>query len=458
MAHRLVFQSGQERFALAARDVREVVTIGRMTRVPHAPQALLGLSNIRGTVMPIVSIDALLDKPSSAGRRVIVLDRRDPIGLAVADVPRLVERADGARMIDIGTLLDANFASVGSLAAAPAIAGIAGGHLQKKEAHERETVALLAFFVASQLFALPLEQVEELISLPAQVTVLPGADQVALGSIAHRGGLLPLLSLRALLKLAAPGAALKPRIVIARIKGARVGLIVDALDAILRVSEDDIDPLPLVLSRGSAEAKIQAIVRRNDGQSLLSLLATDHLLNEALMSRLQEDRVEDLAAQQASGVIEQILVFRLGEEEYGLPVASVREVVAMPDQLTRLPRAPAFVAGIMNLRGRVIPVIDQRLRFDVPGMAQTRRRIIVAALGTLEAGFVVDAVSEVLRVPTNQMVLAPEMGEETRVFDRIAAADGGRRMILVIEPQQLLDRAERDLLAAMRDEEANATS
>jgi len=56
------------------------------------------------------------------------------------------------------------------------------------------------------------------------------------------------------------------------------------------------------------------------------------------------------------------------------------------------------------------------------------------------------------------MVLAPEMGEETRVFDRIAAADGGRRMILVIEPQQLLDRAERDLLAAMRDEEANATS
>jgi len=173
---------------------------------------------------------------------------------------------------------------------------------------------------------------------------------------------------------------------------------------------------------------------------------------------LQEDRVEDLAAQQASGVIEQILVFRLGEEEYGLPVASVREVVAMPDQLTRLPRAPAFVAGIMNLRGRVIPVIDQRLRFDVPGMAQTRRRIIVAALGTLEAGFVVDAVSEVLRVPTNQMVLAPEMGEETRVFDRIAAADGGRRMILVIEPQQLLDRAERDLLAAMRDEEANATS
>jgi purine-binding chemotaxis protein CheW len=298
-----------------------------------------------------------------------------------------------------------------------------------------------------------------LIALPGEIALLPGADRVVLGSIAHRGGLLPLLSLRSLLQLDGRGEATTPRVVVARIKGARVGLAVDALDAILRVSEAAIDPLPLVLSRGSAEAKIQAIVRRDDGRTLVSVLATDHLLNEAIMTRLQDDGGQAARAVPAlPDAVEQFLVFRLGEEEFGLPVAAVREVVAMPATLTRLPRAPAFVAGLMNLRGRVVPVIDQRRRFAVPGEPTTRRRVIVAALDELEAGFVVDGVSEVLRVPTSQLTAAPAMGEGTRVFDRVASVAGGRRTVLVIEPRELLDRAERDLLAAMRDREAAAES
>ncbi len=457
MAQLLIFRSGEERIALPAQDVREVVPLGRLTRVPHAPPALLGLGNVRGTVMPMVSVDALLDKPSSVGRQIIVLDRDEPIGLVVTDIPRLADETD-ARSIDLGALLDRSFvpgdrpsARVPDLIAAsrrlnPAAAGVAEEH-----------TALLAFIVGAQIFALPLEQVDELIALPGDIELLPGADQVALGSITYRGALLPLLSLHALLALADRGSPAKPRIVVARIKGARVGLVVDALDAILRVTDAAIDPLPLVLSRGNAEAKIQAIVRRDGGRGLVSLLATDHLLNEALMSRLQDDKGARAHSAPASPEpVERLLLFRLGEEVFGLPVAAVREVVAMPERLTRLPLAPAFVAGVMNLRGRTIPVIDQRQRFEVTGESPARRRVIIAALDDLEAGFVVDSVSEVLSVPASRLAAAPEMGEGTRVFDRVANVDGGGRMVLVIEPRELLDRAERDLLAALPDGEAAA--
>jgi purine-binding chemotaxis protein CheW len=77
----------------------------------------------------------------------------------------------------------------------------------------------------------------------------------------------------------------------------------------------------------------------------------------------------------------------LATKRYGLPIAAVDEVVALPDTLTRLPRAPAYVKGVMNLRGAVIPVIDQRQRFSVVGEpAAGVPRVVVVTLGVCRPG------------------------------------------------------------------------
>jgi len=142
-------------------------------------------------------------------------------------------------------------------------------------------------------------------------------------------------------------------------------------------------------------------------------------------------------------------VFRVGDQDFGMPIGAVREVTLLPAKLTRLPKAPAFVEGVMNLRGRPIPVIDQGRRFEGDATTDKRRRVIVAALGDSEAGFLVDTVSEVLRVPVDALAAAPDLAnQEARLFDRVANV--GDRILLIVEPQELLDRAERDLLAAMR--------
>ena len=93
---------------------------------------------------------------------------------------------------------------------------------------------------------------------------------------------------------------------------------------------------------------------------------------------------------------EQFIIFRLGDQEYGLPIAAVDEIARPPDQITRLPKAPAFIDGVINLRGTVVPIIDLRRRFELASKEPAAAGAFSSwrsAAG--KAGFMVDGVSEV---------------------------------------------------------------
>ena len=179
-------------------------------------------------------------------------------------------------------------------------------------------------------------------------------------------------------------------------------------------------------------------------------LFRDQALAEQMMPQAGKNQDMGTADRPSDGD-EQFIVFRLGGEEYGLPIGAVDEVVRVPDTLTRLPKAPAFIEGVMNLRGRVVPVIDQRRRFRFEGQGERRReRIVVVRIDGMHAGFVVDTVSEVLKIPQSQLRTTPDLAAEgSQVIDRIANIEIEGRMILLLNPRELLDRAEKDLLAAM---------
>ena len=110
------------------------------------------------------------------------------------------------------------------------------------------------------------------------------------------------------------------------------------------------------------------------------------------------------------------LTFNLGGESYGLPVIRVREIIRMMDEFTRVPQMPDFVLGCMNLRGRVIPVVDLRKKFGFKPCAEQELNCIVVAsvkLGPddeLLMGLTVDAVEEVANVKTGDLEPAPRFG------------------------------------------------
>lgn len=100
----------------------------------------------------------------------------------------------------------------------------------------------------------------------------------------------------------------------------------------------------------------------------------------------------------ASSDVKQFVVFRLGQEEYGVDIQKVTTIEQMR-QITRVPKTPAFIKGVINLRGDIIPIMDLRKRFSLPDVENTEEtRIIISKLDEVFVGIIVDGVAEVLQL------------------------------------------------------------
>jgi purine-binding chemotaxis protein CheW len=456
----LAFRIADRRFALDAARVAEVVRRPLLTRVPHAPPSLAGVAALRGRVAPVIALGRLLgvDDADVAPERLIVLTGAAPIGLAVDEVLGLeTGGAEGlvaieggaARVLPLDQLLEEAFAdsfrrTAGrSVAPPPARAVIATG---------QATVALLAFSLAGQPYAVPLEYVREVIATPAEIAVLPRSDAAMLGLATWRGALMPIVSTRALLGLPPAPLTASAQVVVANVGDARIGLAVDEVSAIVRAPASAIGPVPRVLNRGAGEARVTAMLRTGTG-GLVSVLEPERLFAEESVAQILEDGRDAAEAdvESASTAFHRFVIFELAGETYGLDIAAVEEVAALPEQLSRVPRAPAYVLGVMNLRGAAVPVIDQRRRFGVESAtAAARPRVIVTRIGDQVAGFAVDAVTQILELPADRLAPTPELTQDAaRLFDRVAQIEDSGRVILLVNPQELLDQAERDLVAAL---------
>jgi len=149
----------------------------------------------------------------------------------------------------------------------------------------------------------------------------------------------------------------------------------------------------------------------------------------------------------------QLTPIRLGDQDYAVDIMSIREVIT-PLPITRVPGAPAFVEGVVDLRGRVLPVIDLRRRLELPPGAPTRHnRYVIATVAGWTAALVVDAVGEVVRVAASQVLPAPPLapgGEkvgENRIFQGIYRQ--GERALVVLDLARLLTSDERAGLAGL---------
>ncbi|HLU28522.1 MAG TPA: chemotaxis protein CheW, partial [Glycomyces sp.] len=105
----------------------------------------------------------------------------------------------------------------------------------------------------------------------------------------------------------------------------------------------------------------------------------------------------------------QLVSFVIAGEEFGIDILQVQEIIR-PMPITRVPDAPPFVEGVINLRGRIVPIVDARKRFGLPTRAMTAdSRIVVVQVGTQTVGFVMDAVREVIRVDRAEIAPPPEL-------------------------------------------------
>ncbi|HZZ70361.1 MAG TPA: chemotaxis protein CheW [Phenylobacterium sp.] len=483
LARFLTFRVEGRLYAVAAGEVAEIIRVPPAARVPQAPKGLLGVANLRGTVLPLASLRGLLGHEEiavTAAARAIVLRGAAPVALAVDAVEALVsvdsqkietrqtelaeepgerlvgafethEGGEVARLLDLQGLLAAAFVPQ-VRSQSQALASRVREEVRATSASD-DRAKLVTFDVAGQEYGLDLGAVQEILAAPANVAVVPRAETVVLGVMAYRETLLPLLSLRGLLGFPVGGAdEAREKVVVTTVAGVRVGLVADRMRAIVPTDPDLMDATPpMLVARTGGEARIKAIYRGEGGTRLISVLAPEQLFREDVMQRLGGgEATKPRAAEDVAGEALKFLVFRLGDDEFGLPIETVDEVARVPDQITRLPKAPKFLEGVVNLRGEVLPVVDQRRRFDMPALEKADgRRLVVVRTERHRAGLIVDAVSEVLQTTADRIEPAPDLtGEATRLVQGVLNLEAAGRIVLLLDPAELLTRTERGLLDA----------
>jgi len=395
--------------------------------------------------------------------------------------PRAGGGHDMLLSIDFARLIERQFGTHGvGQAAARASSVEAAGHaatLSSAEVGVESTgddLRLVSFSVADHEYALAIADVQEIVQLPATVSELPHTPHHVLGVISLRDRLLPLVSLRTLFGLPSLPYSEQHRIVVTSLPGGlRVGLVTDSVKEVLSVPRAQADPLPGLLSADDTLQEFSSICRLDGGKRLVSIIATDKLLHmpaieQALdaarsagadlstpgknaMANDGDTSTDNDSDDDTSDDPTQVVIFRLGAEEFGVPIMSVQEIVRVPETLTRVPRAPAFVEGVINLRGAVLPVIDQRSRLGLPLIERNdRQRIMVYLLGGKRTGFIVDSVAEVLRIPRAHIVAAPDLSrDQSRLISRVAKLDADKRMVLLIDPAHLLQDQEVDAIGKL---------
>lgn len=499
----VTFSVAEELFAFPMDRVQEIIRVPQTVKVPLAPASLEGLGNLRGRVLPIVSLRRCAGYEAveeDEATRVIVVDCGVPLGFVVDRVaaviavdPEQVEDASTINatvdsklltgviksgegkmvaILEVEKLVDLEFRTISRRLVEQHEGAGNGAADDSTEEQSDDTLELVSFVVCGQEYSLPIDQVQEIVQAPESATEVPNADARVVGVMDLRGRLLPVISLRRVFVLEQGTLDESNRIIVVPLEAdgerSMVGLLMDTVREVLRVPYALVDELPGYVAREGGVTEVESVCRLDEGKRLVSVLSTDRMFRRnglhAAVDQLQTDDEEDRPVNEQAGTTadedwnddaEQLVVFRVDGEEYCLTVDAVQEIIRVPEQLIHVPQSLDFVEGLVNLRGAVLPVVDLRARLR---LARAERddlqRIVVLIVGGVRTGFVVDSVTEVLKLQVTAIERAPELSEEqARVISKVANLADGQRMLLILEAEQLLGSAE---TAALTDHAAQA--
>jgi len=490
----VTFVVGRAVFAVDLAPVQEIIRVPEVVGVPMAPPSLDGVANLRGKILPIISlrrIFGLEERAHDESTRAVVIDLGQPLGF-------IVDRVGGVVSVDRGRIEPCG--SIESAVASELISGLlkdVGGHemimvldfarliadqfaaavrtasgnggrssvdtrpLGAAPSAIGSELQFVSFRVAGQEYAIFIDDVQEIVRVPKEIVHIPHSKSPVLGVMTLRNRLLPLVSLRRMFALPDRDDDQESRIVVVAFGGASVGVVMDSVNQVLRVARSALDCMPGLLARDGSLSDIEQICRLDGGKRTVSIISVEkmfrHFAMKAAITTVDDMTLEQNGRSTQTQVEatvheeEQLVVFRLGKEEFGVPIESVQEIVRLPDQITKVPKAAAAIEGVINLRGAVLPVIDLRRRLGLaPAERSDRQRIVVLVIDHVRTGFIVDSVAEVLQVSRSAIEPAPNLsGEPRRVLARMANLKKQQRVVQLIDPEHLLEKRHQDSLAKL---------
>ena len=430
----VTFRIAKEEFAFPMEHVREILRVSTPNQVPDVPDYVLGVLTVRGQILPVIDLRRMLQQRSLAEEfadfcrplredyeRWIMLTEKAFAG----DAHAKVDSAAAERLRK--WLAETNSSSqtlMEALARARGLNEKALKQLQTRLKHAERGDAEAALASGHEALGAARETVAALLRFEEQIAQNIQEDQ---------------------------------RIIVVDAEGVVLGLVVDRVHEVMNVSKSLVEPPPRITAQGGME--LSGVAKLNDGARLIMLLDVGHLVKDEKLQKVQnasgqtaanqvKDQEKTRDMREAGGERNeiQLVTFLLGEEEYGVPISQIQEIDRLA-KITKVPKAAAFIEGITNLRGEVIPVLDTRKRFDLAvKVPDDRTRIIIVDLGGVKTGLVVDSVREVLNLAKKDIAPPPEAigsGVGKQFISGIGKVNAGKRMIVLLDVEKILSRQER---------------
>lgn len=490
----VTFFLNDETFAFAMDEVKEIVRVPSSVDVPLTPNSLLGLANLRGTVLPVLDLRKLLnmeERDFTDATRVIIADCTGcAVGLVVDRVSRVIsvdqesiEDAQSVKssiqaemltgvvknvgnhsliqLLDAKQVVQSEFSTIATAAQASCATQQTHSTDSLVEDNDLDTMQLVSFLIDQQEYAFDINEVEEIVRLPDDISKVPRSEAHVLGIINLRKNLLPLVNLRTLFHLGPQSLSDHNRILVVNINDSQghkrysVGIVVDHVKEVLSLSRSVIDSVPTMLSNNQDMSDVTGICRLGENERLVSILSSEALFNNQDMQQILSETLSQSSDEAMMNDHEhndlsidddetQLVVFQLAGQEFGISIESVQEITRIPEEMNKVPKTAEFIEGMINLRGSVLPVMDMRTRFGITHMEKSdRQRIIVLDLAGTITGFITDAVAEVLRLPTKMIESAPALSDEQeKLMGRVVNLKEKSRMIQVLDASELLDRSQ----------------
>lgn len=471
----VTFHLGNDEFGADIMNVKEIVRVSEITKVSNAPFYVEGVCNLRGNVLPI--IDGRLrfnmeKKDHDENSRVLVIDiNGKATGVIVdrvsevirvnskdiEDTPSIMKNdsmdyLNGVIKLDNGNRL-IMLLDLFKILKVEEVQNIDAANvdiqMEKTIAYEENEKLneeqLVSFIVDKEEYAINIMQVKEIIRV-IDIVKVPNAESYIEGVASIRGNLVPIVNLRKYLGLEDVEVTDHTRILIVDMGKVTCGIMVDKVSEVKRVTENVIQPPPAIFYGEDGE-QLKGIAKLDGGKRLIMILdptkfiALDKLQQISDISN--EKKVDEVYKSIEKQLLdeEQLVTFKLEREEYAIKINYVEEITRMTE-VTRIPRAPYFIDGIVNLRGNVIPVLNLRKMFRMEEKEITNStRIIIVDLDNKKTGIIVDEVSEVLRFEKSFIETPPDVlkNDECKEYiDGVGKLDKGKRMILILDLEKIM--------------------
>jgi purine-binding chemotaxis protein CheW len=481
----VTFYLDKELFGIELEYVKEIIRLPEMVRVPGTPPYFSGLANLRGNLLPVIDGRRRFSLPDAAetdATRVVVLEYRgETIGYIVDRmsevvnledatedtlraakgredlISRVIKMNDGSAMVMVINIemLFPRFEETGH----SDYSGVLVQERQGEVAGREELKQFVGFRLADEEYAVAIDVVQEIVRVPEKISRSPGFPDYVDGLFSLRRRTVPILNLRRFLGLPDRPYDDRARALVLSInengKKTVAGLGVDAITEVLRFTAEEIEPLPKLL-RGEDTKDLTGVCKLGEGKRLIYLLDPHSFLAGDEISLDGAGDGEGEAASEKRAVSEeQFVIFHLQEEEYAVTIQSVKEIIRLP-VIVRVPGAPVYVEGVVNIRGTILPVINLRRKLNLPVKeSDDRFRIVVVDLSGMPTGLIVDAVQEVRKIAADQIAPVPDILRshlDTGYLQGVVKPADLQRSILLLDLQNILTGTEQMELAQVTAE------